>query len=1006
MSYSEAGVVEKPIIQWLQDLNWTYLTKDDLELYRPDLEEVLLIDKLKAALRKLNPFELTENDLAFVITTLRTLPPTIEGIRKFVYILKNGLVVTLEKDQKQAVVKLFDFSPSGIDNNEFIVTNQFSVHGREDNIRADVVLIVNGVPLVLIEAKNPSTQDVTWVDAYTQIKRYERTAPDLFKFVQFSMATDGARAFYFPHSFAEENKDFLSEWKDPFPYVADKIGNNLVKIAVYGMLSRPNLLDLVENFVFVRKEKDQYTKVMTRYMQYRAANRMYSRVVSSLGNKKQEKQGLVWHWQGSGKTYTMAFAANKLHLAPAAENPSIFVVVDRKDLEKQIEEDFSSLGVPVERVASISKLIDALRWGNEGKRGIFVVTIEKFQDKAFGIAAKAGKVELSRENVIAMTDESHRTQYGNLAIIMRSVLKNAFVFGFTGTPLSKPERNTFSKFSPRGELYLDRYSMTEAKEDGFTVPLTYEPRLPEYHLNQKQLDELEEFEEEVEEELSAGELKELRRKVSVVKAILKKPDRIKAVARDIAEHFQKVVEPTGLKGIIVTVDKEACVLYKEALDDHLLPPEVTVVVMSHSQTGAEVVLQYQKRLQKEFGKTDFKEIHREIIERFKTKPDPKMLIVTDMLITGFDSPNLWAMYLDKPLKEHRILQAIARTNRPFANKKYGLILDYIGVLKDLEKAFSIFEADDLKNLKLILRDQSAEKEHFVALLTHVLAIFSGKVKKEDTLESLDSALTILVNQETAKDFETTVKELMRSFEMLSGDPFLSKFLSDYKWMVKIYWAYYRKFKRADFDELKIAQLSKKTYALVQQTMDVQEVAKKYPVVTIDENYVRAIRGKAPGLSAAIDIIGDIQGEIRRRPGSPFYGSISEQVKHLYDELGRKGSQTTKILAKLTGITEQIAQRNREEKEVGTERYPIYEALKTVVTDIDKGKAVDFADYLTTGLKSQKLLFRGWQQKRDIRRKVKEEVRIQLLGRIKEARPKIDKLTDAVFNALEGMKWRN
>lgn len=1003
MTYTEAGVVEKPIVEWLATLQWRYYDRDELDPLRPDLEEPLLLDNLKKGLKRINHFELAESDLSYVMTKLRALPNNIEGIKDFVDILKNGLVVPLEKEKKPAIIKIFDFNH--LENNEFIVTNQFTVRGLEDNIRADVVLLVNGIPLVLIEAKNPASEDVTWLDAYTQIKRYERTVPDLFKFVQFSIATDGARAFYFPNSFAEENKDFLSEWKDPFPFKPEEFKGNLLKIAIYGMLSRPNLLDLLENFVFIRKEKDRYGKVMARYMQFRAADRIYDRVVGTLAGKKQVKEGLVWHWQGSGKTYTMAFAANKLHRAPAAENPTIFVVVDRKDLEKQVEEDFASLGVPIERVGTIAKLIEALRWGNEGKRGIFVVTIEKFQDKAFEEARKSGKVELSRQNIIVLTDESHRTQYGNLAIIMRSVLRNASVFGFTGTPLSKPERNTFSKFSPKGELYLDRYSMTEAKGDGFTVPLTYEARLPKYHLNQEQLDELEEFEDEISEELSKGETKELHKKVSVVRAILKEPDRVRAVAKDIAEHFQNVVEPTGLKAMLVTVDRDACVLYKTALDDHLLPHDISVVVMTFSQKSGESIKEYQKRLQKEYGKTDIKQIHREIVERFKTKTDPRMLIVTDMLITGFDSPNLWAMYLDKPLKEHRILQAIARTNRPFANKKYGLILDYIGILKDLEKAFRIFEADDLRSLKLILRDQSVEKEHFTKLLTHALGMFSGKVKKEDSLESLDSALTILVDSQIAKDFEKTIKELMRSFEMLSGDPFLAKYLSDYKWMVKIYWAYYRKFKRADFDELRIALLSKKTYALVQQTIDVEEISTKYPVVTIDEKYVKAIRGKDPGLSAAIDIVGDIQGEIRRRVGSPFFGSISSQVRHLYEELGQKGTKTNEVLKKLIGLTEQIAQRNREEQEVGVERYPIYEALKLELPSIDKQNATDFADNLTSGLKSQKLLFKGWQQKREIRRRVREEIRIRLL-RLKDARPKVDKLTDAVFNALEGMRWQS
>jgi len=402
---------------------------------------------------------------------------------------------------------------------------------------------------------------------------------------------------------------------------------------------------------------DKSTKIMARYMQFRASNKICQRVINTLRGKEDKKRGLIWHWQGSGKTYTMAFSAWKLFYSPETERPSIFIMVDRKDLEEQIERDFSFIQIPIEKIASIKQLIETLKWGKTGKRGIFLVTIEKFSPKEFAQLEKQGnKIEIKRENIIVFADEVHRTQYGKFATLMRSVFRNAFIFGFTGTPLTKIERNTFQKFCPKDELYSSQQIRALAK-----------------------------FEEEIK-TLSKEERRELKARVRPAKAFLKKEDRIKLVVEDIVRHFKEIVEPTELKALIVAVDREACVLYKNELDNYL-PHDYSEIVMTMNPNDRGIVKDYFERMQKQYQSSDIKQIHRRIIENFKSRKDPRILIVTDMLITGFDAPRLWTMYVDKPLKEHRILQAIARTNRPFLNKKFGLIVDYIGILKELEKAF-------------------------------------------------------------------------------------------------------------------------------------------------------------------------------------------------------------------------------------------------------------------------------------------------------------------------------
>ncbi|NVM56185.1 MAG: HsdR family type I site-specific deoxyribonuclease, partial [Candidatus Helarchaeota archaeon] len=370
MVYTEKGAVENFFIKELRKLGWTYINPGNMkEKRRGDFEEPLVVEGLKTNLKRINNVELADADLDFIIVSLRTIPASIDGIKKFLFYLRNGLVVPLEKENKERVIKLIDFE--NVENNEFVVTNQFKVEGLRGSIgtREDVILLVNGIPLVLIECKSPVREEVSWLDAYKQIKRYEEQAPDLFKYVQFSIATDGIKTYYFPNAFNEEGKDFMSIWKDSYPYKKSGFKDDLLKITIYGLLSRPNLFDLVENFIFVRKEKGALTKVMTRYMQFRASSKIFRRVINTLKGKETGKFGLIWHWQGSGKTYTMAFSAWKLLHCPEAENPSIFVMVDRKELEEQIEKDFSFLEIPIERVHSIKKLIEILKWGREGKRG-------------------------------------------------------------------------------------------------------------------------------------------------------------------------------------------------------------------------------------------------------------------------------------------------------------------------------------------------------------------------------------------------------------------------------------------------------------------------------------------------------------------------------------------------------------------------------------------------------------------------------------------------------------
>jgi type I restriction enzyme R subunit len=462
--------------------------------------------------------------------------------------------------------------------------------------------------------------------------------------------------------------------------------------------------------------------------------------------------------------------------------------------------------------------------------------------------------------------------------------------------------------------------MIDSMEDGFTVPLSYQARLPEYHLKPEQLKDLIKYEEEEEiEKLTPQERRELKQKVKVIKAYVKKPERIAKIAQDITQHFKEVVEPTELKALIVTIDREACTIYKNALDQ-LLPEAYTEIVMTTQPNDKQPIRSYFQKLQEKYQTKDIKQIHKAIIENFLTKKEPKILIVTDMLITGFDAKQLWTMYLDKPLKEHRILQAIGRTNRPYQNKKFGLIIDYIGILKELEKAFQNFEATDERDIKIVIRDLTKEQQNFTETLNRALKIFEN-IKIEDTHESLENALNILLSPQTAKAFEETMKELMKSYEMLRGEPFLKPYLTQYTLLTKIYIAYNRRYKKQNIDELKIENLSKKTVQLIQQTIDIKTIEDNYPILPINNEYIEKIKHEKPTTGAAIDILTNIQRQAKAHPTSPLFISISTEVMKTYEELRNRKIQTEEAIQKALTICQKITEWQKEEEEIGKTNTP-------------------------------------------------------------------------------------
>jgi type I restriction enzyme R subunit len=649
MPFTENSLVEDHIIEQLQNKGWTFVPAEELE--RDNYKEPLLIPSLTRALQRINEeTNIGDEEIRHVLNELRFVGTGSEGAKQILNLYKFGIPVKFEKEKVVRYVQLFDYETTG--KNEFIVSRQVNYDGME-RIRTDIMLYINGIPLVNIECKNPASLSESWFTAYKDIKYYENAVPELYKYVQIGVAAE-SRAKYFPIvPWQEEVR--THEWREDLKDSID---------SMIGMLSGDTLLEIVKDFLFFRIEFGNATKVVTRYMQYRAAKKMVDRVLDNLAGREEKNKGLIWHWQGSGKTLTMIFAANKLYYMPQLGNPTIFFIVDRIDLEDQLYEEFYALDiVEPDIIDSTGALKEVLSFdGYRGKRGIFITLIHKFRPEELtalqkGIRKVSEEKETisDRRNVVAFIDEGHRTQYGVLAAQMKVILRSAFFFALTGTPISKRGKDTYMEFSyPPVENYLDRYFVTDSIRDGFTVKIAYQPRLEDLHLKKKMLETFLEVEfEELPYTIREKVEEQVKLRLNPLVLFLESPERIKTVAKDIAEHFQENVDGR-FKAMVVAASRNSCVLYKEELDRHL-PKEYSEVVMSYDRKkDPEMIRKYLEELKKRFAGKDPDAIKKRIVKKFKEEEFPKILIVTDMLLAGFDAPLLQTMYLDKPLKEDRL----------------------------------------------------------------------------------------------------------------------------------------------------------------------------------------------------------------------------------------------------------------------------------------------------------------------------------------------------------------
>lgn len=998
--FSEKSLVEDYFIQKLQEKGWKYVPADSLE--RENLEEPLLTPTLIRALKRLNAnIGVGNEEIKQVLNELKLRTSGSEDAKKILNYLKDGIPIKFEKERVVKYIRLFDYD--NIQNNDFTISRQVIHQSGDKQIRNDIILYINGIPIANSECKNPTSLTENWYTAYKQIIDYWKTVPEPYKYIQIGIAAAETARYFATAPWQEEI--LTHQWRTPNH--EDPIDSTIE------MLTPSALLNIIRHYLFFRIEHGATTKVITRYMQYRASEQICNRVLNHIGGKETKNKGLIWHWQGSGKTLTMIFAANKLYRHPTLENPTIFFIVDREELETQLYEEFTALDITKpETIDSINALRAIIKHDeNRGKRGIFITLIHKFRpeelqqlQKELDTLSQTRETIQTRKNVILFIDEAHRTQYGLLAAQMKQILKHASPFALTGTPIAKTGRDTYTEFSyPPQEPYLDKYFITDSIQDGFTLKIAYQPRLEkDVHLKKDMLDAFIQVEfEEIPEEYREKTEEKIKQRLNTIKVFLENTDRIRLVAQDLAQHYKENLDGK-FKALVVAVNRLACVRYKRELDKRL-PKEYSEVVMTFNRTDPPEIQECQKELTTRYHGKEIEDIRKEIIDKYKEEDLPKILIVTDMLLTGFDAPILQTMYLDKPLKEHRLLQAIARTNRPYKDlKTAGLIIDYVGILKEFTRAFENYTKEDITG---VLIDISQLVQDFTQTIDETMNTFTEVSKDQYDRPTMLKALeAITANEQNTKTFRENYRHLRKLFELLGPHPIKLEKLKEYTWLTQVYTFYIHETRQDQYEAQRYVQkYFQKTLKYVYKTTELSEIEKQYPTIQFDADYLKNLQEKVKSKEEkAANILFTLNRFIIvDKTKNPIYETLTEKVERILKLWKEKTKDYNKIYNEGVKIIEEINQlQSRQNRLAFTDLQ--YSTLLNLENKFgtDKNLTQD-AQELTALL--QPHMFKGWQYQQTTRKTIEREIRKHLRKYIKQHRLTLADLEQLYQKIVESVK---
>ena len=897
---SERSAVQNPMLEYADEIGWESISASEaMQMRRGDTGRYF-IDVLKAQLMRLNRGILDESRCQEIVRQLTLLNPTLEGNQDALSWLRGEQSIFVPDEDRYRNVTLIDYDNP--DNNLFHVTDEWKQKGTAHSNRADVVFLINGIPVAVVETKSANKQDGL-AEGVEQIRRYHNETPEMFTTAQLFGVTQMLDLFY--------GVTWNVSRKNLFNWKTDESTNYEKKVKTF--FDRERFLKVLRESIIFQSRDDALTKVVLRQHQTRAVEKVIERV-----HDPNKRSGLIWHTQGSGKTLTMiTIAAQLLRGGGETEKPTVLMLIDRNELENQLSGNITGYGITTLEVAESKRDLQQILASDY--RGLIVSMIHKFDDISANIN--------TREGVTVLVDEAHRTTGGDLGNYLMAALPNATYIGFTGTPINTlaQGKGTFKVFGADDEQgSLDKYAIAESIEDGTTVPLNYALAPSDLQVDRETL-EGEFLRLVVAEGVSDfEELNAILDHAVNLKAIMKALDRVDNVAASVAKHFQENVEPMGFKAFLVAVDREACALYKEALDRHL-PSEYSEVVYSPSHQDPEAM--------KVHWHTDDEE--KEIRKKFSDKNEqPKILIVTQKLLTGFDAPILYCIYLDKPMRDHVLLQAIARVNRPYEDndgliKPYGFVLDFVGIFENLEKALA-FDSDVVGS---VIRNIDVLKTLFAKLIqedaAQYLPFASGRDdrSKEDAIEHFE-------DKEIRETFFKFFKQLQNIYTILSPDACLHPFIDDYQSLASLYGLIRNAYADRPYVD---KELTAKTKQLLQQHTGSDPFALPGSIQELNANTLREIKQSYASDKVKVLNLRKILHKtvIEESPSKPFLISIGERAEALTEAYENRQLQTQEALAAFEKLAGEYTEASRERAQMNLDEnaYAVYTVLKEFAEDI-------------------------------------------------------------------------
>lgn len=836
LKISEAGTVQFPMVKHAAEIGWTPLTPEVAKQKRGGEAGMLLRDELEAKLSKFNPW-LSTDALRSVIETLDAIPATVDGNREMLMWLRGERGWYDEAEKRHRRVQLIDFQHT--DANEFHVSWEWTLKppARKGN-RADVMFLINGVPVCIVEHKNPKDGDAI-ERGIKQLRRYEIETPELIGAPQVFNVTH-LLDYWYGVTWNATRRD-MARWK--------QTPDEAYRFAVQAFFERTDFLRTLQHWILFYVQDSETRKSILRQHQRRAIDAIVDRCADPT-----KTRGLVWHTQGSGKTFTLLTAAKLiLEQKERFQNGTVILVVDRTELEGQLKGwvervlgEMQNQDIAIKRAntkVELQQLLDA------DFRGLIIAMIHKFE--------AIRKDSSDRDNIYVFIDEAHRSVAKDLGTYLMASVPNATIVGFTGTPIANTEQGagTFKIFGAEDEAgYLDKYSIKESIGDETTLPIKHVLAPSEMTVPVDRLDK-EFFELAAAEGVTdIEELNKVLDRAIGLRTFLKADDRVEKVAAFVAEHFRTNVLPLGYKAFVVAVDREACAKYKQALDK-LLPPAWTEAV--YTENAADVVdrpLVAQLQLSGE---------REEDVRLLFKKPDkePRILIVTDKLLTGYDAPLLYCLYLDKPMRDHVLLQAVARVNRPYVDKEgirkqVGLVIDFVGVLRELKKALQ-FDSSDVEG---VIEDLDLLMKDFLEKIAIAATEYLDAGEGGDADERLERLVYgRFLEPEPRKAFFEAYKDIENLWEILSPSKELVDHISSYKRLAHLYAAV----RNAYADKIGfVADLAYKTRQLIQQNATQDGLGQLTKSVTFDVKTLEAMRSdKGTDEGKVFNLVRGLQHEI-------------------------------------------------------------------------------------------------------------------------------------------------